>query len=304
MRKESVVKMAGLTQEQYEFVVAEVKKAARRVTIGRQLIPTPPPLGFGAETIKYDKLTEMAEGRTDLEWGHGFSEDTVFLTPDRVPVPVMHKEFELNRRHVEASQRNGTPLPTTAIDAASYAVMKQEDIRIIKGYSKDGTNYEVPGLFTGAGNSDTGADFGTATNIPVTMQEGIAKLVEDNIPGPYTLVCHPTQYNELFALIGGASAVTDSMYYDYVIKRLSAIAPNGEGLLESQPGRVLCSAVLTTAYCMILGPPTLKFAEYQVGADLTVETKELEKGGNTWGVVYVTGAPLLYDSNGICTLGC
>ena len=292
--------MTALTQEQYEYVVAEVKKAARRMTVGRNLIPTPPPLGFGAETVKYDKLTEMSQGRTDLEWGAGFSEDIVHLTPARVPLPVMHKEFELNRRQVAASQRNGTPLPTTAIDAATYAVMKEEDNRIIKGFSADGTTSEVPGLYTATGvNAATGADISTATNIPIVIQEAIGLLAADNIPGPYTLTLNSVQYNEMFALIGTA---TDALYYDYAIKRMSAIAPDGDGLAVNQPGRVFSSTDITATDGMMLGPPYLKFAEYQVGQDLTVETKELEKGGNTWGVVYVTGAVLIYDANGICTI--
>jgi len=294
--------MTALTQEQYESIIEEVKKASRRMLIGRQLIPTPPPLGFGSEVIGYDKLTEMSQARIDLEWGAGFSEDTVQLTRARVPMPVLHKEFELNRRQVEASQRNGTPLPTTAVDAATYAVAKEEDKLVIQGHSVDGTVYDVPGLYNASGkNSDTGADWGTATNIPITLQEGIAKLQEDNIPGPYTLVNHPTQYNELFALIGTAS---DAMYYDYAIKRMSAIAPDGNGLAANQPGRCFSTTELTTAYCMMLGPAYLKFAEYQLGQDITAEMKELEKGGNTWGTVYVTGAPVIYDGQGICTLGC
>ena len=181
--------------------------------------------------------------------------------------------------------------------------MKEEDNRIIKGLSVDGTNYDVPGLYTNASvNTCVGADLTTATNIPVSIDQAIAKLQEDNIPGPYTWVLNPAQYGELFAIIGGASAVTDALYYDYVIKRMSAMAPDGSGLAVNQPGRVFSSSDITAGTTMVLGPPYLKFAEYQVGQDLTVEVKELEKGGNTWGVVYVTGVPLIYDANGICTI--
>ena len=289
--------MAQLTNEQVMQIEAAVVKAARQVMIGRRLVPTPPPVGFAQEVLGYDKLTEMAKGRIDLEWGAGFSEDTVRLKRTKVPMAVLHREFDLNRRQVEASQRNGTPLPTTAIDAATYAVARQEDDLIIQGYSVDGTHYEIPGLYQGAGNSDTGADWGTATNIPVTLQEGVAKLQEDNIPGPYTLVVHPTQYNELFGLIGSYS--TD-MYYDYAVKRLAAVGADG----VNQQGRVFSTTAVTTATCMLLGPAFLNYAAFQLGVDMKVEVTELEKSKNTWGIVYETGAVLLHDSNGICTLGC
>jgi uncharacterized linocin/CFP29 family protein len=286
--------MAQLTQEQSQYIIAEVKAAARQVMIGRRLIPTPPPVGFGAEVIGFDKLTEMAAGRIDLEWGAGFSEDTIGLTRNQKPIPVLSKTFELNRRQVEASQRTGTPLPTTAINAATYAVCRKEDDLILMGYSADGTIYDIPGLWTGYGHTTAGADFGTtpATNIPASMDTLIGLLAGTNIPGPYTMVLNAEQYNQLFTLLGTAS--TD-MLYDYAVKRMAAVDANG----VNAQGRVFQTPALAAATGLILGPPSLKYAEYQLGADITAETKELEKGGNTWGVVYVTGTVLIYDAYGI-----
>jgi len=286
--------MALLTPEQAEYIKAEVVKAARQVMVGRSLVPVTPPIGFGAEVYGYDKLTEMTKGKVDLSWGAGFSEDLPGLVRSTTPVGVIHREFQINRRHIEASNRAGTPLRSVAADAAAYAVARQEEDVVILGWSSDGTTYEIPGLFNASGkNTNTGADIGTPTNILVCLNEAIAALQTDNITGPYTWVLNPTQYTQMFAFV----ANTPTFYYDVAIRRMAASRGGG----AEQPGRVIESSAQTVDTSTMTGYAGDRKVELVLGVDLTTEFEELEKGKNVWGIVYETAGIAAYDAQWICT---
>ena len=279
--------MAGpLTPEQAREVEARIKVGARRNAYGRKFFPaTYGPIGFGKQSITYDKLTEMSAGSIDFGWvPEAWPEDATLLTRTTLKVPVLYRKWTINARDLESSRTTGTPLDMQAIDAATYKVVLKENAYLIQGYAADGSNYDVNGLYQAAGNTASGGDFGTATNVPSTIAAGGAALMADNIYPPYNLGLHPTQYNELFNLF--SSTGISSKEYLANIGIIDQIIPSpdltaGTGLMvQATPG----------SFDLAIG---VDYSHKEVADPLT---------GNMKGFVYVCEVPRFWDANAVCTL--
>jgi len=53
---------------------------------------------------------------------------------------------------------------------------------------------------------------------------------------------------------------------------------------------------------MVLSTPQARLFELVIGQDMTVETVDIKKDKVVFGRVYETCAPVIYDTNAICTL--
>ena len=280
--------MSVLSPEQYEYIDDQIVATARQVLIGRKLYPKPfGPLGFGKQVVSYDVLSEVKKGRIDLMWGAGFSAELVGRTRTKIGVPVLHSEFRINRRDLDASRTEGTPLDLSAVDGAIYAVARKEDDLLLQGWSADGTNYDIVGLYQGAGNDEnTDLNWATAANILTSINNGIALLVADSIFGPYNLVLHPDQYHKLYQLI----ANTSEWYFNKVKERIG--------------GDIFQSPAMTAGKGMLVAAPTPSLFDFALGIDMLDESEELslDQGKDLFGVVYECLVPRIKQPNAICKL--
>jgi uncharacterized linocin/CFP29 family protein len=215
------------------------------------------------------------------------SKDTINLTRNDLPVPVLHKEFQIDRRDLESSRRLGTPLDTSAAEAAAYRVGVQEDSLVLQGYAPDGSNYRIQGFYQGAGNDySTAKDFGTATNIPDAINGAIALLIADSIYSPYNLILHPTQWAETGPLIGS----TSRSYRDWI--------------KEAIGGDIFITPAMTAGTGLMMTAPNSGFSEIALAQDMAteLEMQPLSLGGNLFGRVYECLVPIVKDSNALCKL--
>jgi uncharacterized linocin/CFP29 family protein len=201
-----------------------------------------------------------------------------------VGIPNLHKEFEINKLDLAGSRMTGAPLNTTSAESAAYRVAMLEDSLLIDGYSADGTTYEISGLYQSAGNTFGGATWGTATNIPLSINGVKAVLLTDNIMPPYNLTLHPDQYVETLVFV----ANTAVSYAQWITEAL------GGGSIYVTPAITAGTGMMTKAN------PDGMF-EYVMAEDLTTETETLsiKEGQNLFGRVYVRGLPVVYDTNAI-----
>lgn len=277
-----------LTAEQGEYIRDKAVEAARRAFVGRKLFGgAVRKIDAGTQTFGYDTLTHVSAASFDYSWPGRQSQDIINLTRSTVPIPILHKEFEINKLDLAASRQSGTPLNTSNAESAAYKVAYLEDSMLITGFSASGTTYEVNGLYAAAGNTDAGADWATATNITSSLQDGIALLIADNIQPPYNLVVNPAQYADCLELVAN-TAVT---YIDHVKQML-------------QGGDIYVTPAITATTAMLIAANPQGAFEYVIAEDLTVdtETTNLKEGNNLFGRVYLRGLPVVYDANAICTL--
>lgn len=274
-----------LTAEQGRYILDRVVYAARRELVGRRLLPIRK-IDSSTQTFGYDTMTEAADAQIDLAWPGRESLDIVNLTRSTVPIPTIHKEFIINKLDLAASRLTGTPLNTTTAESAGYKVGLAEDELIIQGYSHDGSNYDINGLYNAANNSVSGGDWGTASNISSNINSAISALMADNIFPPYNLCLHPTQYNEAAVFISNTAVP----YLTWIKERIG--------------GEIYPTPTMTAGTAMLLKANPVGMFEFVVAEDLTVETEVMSKreGGGLFGRVYVRGLPVVYDSNAICKI--
>jgi uncharacterized linocin/CFP29 family protein len=278
-----------LTTEQGLYIKDRVVFAARREFKGRKLFGTAiRKIDASTQTFGYDTLTEAAEAALDFKWPGRQSQDIVNLARSTVAIPVLHKEFEINKLDLTSSRTSGTPLNTTTAESATYKVGLLEDALLILGYSADGTNYDINGLYNAAGNSEaTSLDWGTVANIVTSINNTIALLLADNISPPYNLVVNPTQYAQTLPII----ANTAVSYRQWIEQSLMG-------------GEYMWSPTITAGTGMMTKANPEGMFELVLAEDLSVETEttSVKEGGNLFGRVYIRGLPVVYDSNAIAQM--
>lgn len=278
-----------LTTEQGAYIKERAVFSARRAFVGRKLFGTAlRKIDEGAQTFGYDTLTEVSSASLDFQWPGRESSDIVNLARSTVAIPVLHKEFEINKLDLASSNMSGTPLNTTNAESAAYKVALLEDTLLIEGYAADGSTYDINGLYNAAGNSQTGAGgWNTGANIVTDINGAMGKLLADNIMPPYNLTLHPDQYTETLALI----ANTAVSYLQWIVESM-------------QGGSVYVTPAITATTGMMTKANPDGMFEYVMAEDLTTATEvlDLTRGNNLFGKVYVRGLPVVYDSNAICTI--
>lgn len=271
--------------EWYRKIKEDAIVAARKQNICRTYMPVKGPIGgIGVQQWSYDKTGEMSEALVSFQFLET-AEDVVSFSRDHISIPVIQKEFRIDRRDLEAA-RNGTyPITTVNSDAAAYQITNIENEMVINGYSTDGTNYEIKGLMQSAGlEVDTAYDFATPGNALKAVSSGIDKLMKEEIYGPYNLSLNPTQYMEL----------ATSVYTGGVIE-LNMV----EKLLG---GNILVNNWITADQGMITTFPQKQFYELVIAQDMTVETEILTKSKALWGRLYECVVPVIYQPKSILRL--
>jgi uncharacterized linocin/CFP29 family protein len=280
----SVGKDESLTAEQGQYLNPSIIKIARRDFIGRQVIPIKY-VDPNTKTFAYDKLTEMSGARIDPSYPGPETLDTTALTRSTVNMNTIHKEFEIPKEDLDAAQMSGQPLPTTYSDAAAYQVGLLEDKMLLKGTDTEGT--VINGLYNGAGNSNTtNYDWATVADIITSINASITLMETDHIYAPYNCVLASEQFGYLQVLVNNGPAT----YYDWVQKRIG--------------GRILQSEVFTAGTGMLTKANPVSLFEYVVARDINAETEiqSIRKGSSLFGRVFVKGAPVIYNSNAICSM--
>ncbi len=280
-----------LTTEQSQYILDRVVYAARRELVGRKLLPIRK-IDPSTQTFGYDTLTESADAQTDIAWPGREALDDVSLARTSVAVPTVHKEFIINKLDLAASRLSGTPLNTTTAESAGYKVGLEEDALLILGYSRDGTNYDINGLYNAANNSEatnntwSSAPEHATTGICASVNDAITLLMADNIFPPFNMVLNPAQYNQAAVFITSTAVP----YLTWIKERIQ--------------GEVYVTPSITAGTGMILKANPIGMFEYIVAEDFTVETETMSarEGAGLFGRVYVRGLPIIYDTNAICKM--
>jgi len=172
----------------------------RRTLVGRRIVPVTSPVGFGTSSVEWSKITEMGKGM--VSYAFADTSDTIGAVPTTSKIPVYWKDYKMDRRQYEGYKVKGVNIDTATAQSASYAAAYAEDEAIIMGVKRDGTNYEIDGLFAGAGNTDnTAFDFATAGKATDALGTAYEKFADSNVPVgdniPFNMVLNNQSYTQL-----------------------------------------------------------------------------------------------------------
>ncbi len=91
--------------------------------------------GMGTTVLQWERISDMEAAEINMDAVARPQKDRVEWEIESIPIPVIHKEFSLNIRTLEASRRNGTPLDTVYAQRATRQVAELVDSTIINGAS-------------------------------------------------------------------------------------------------------------------------------------------------------------------------
>ena len=114
----------------YDRTIVDVARA-RMASVGDLLargLRYPLANALGTTVIEWERMSDMSPAQIDMSGVTPAERDRVAFDLTSIPVPITHKEFEINIRVLEASRRTGQPLDTTqaAISARKLSEMNEQ----------------------------------------------------------------------------------------------------------------------------------------------------------------------------------
>lgn len=176
--------------------------ALRNALIGRKLVHVTPEKGFGITSVDWGKITDISDGYVSYGFRDG-NEDKIEVSLTNSKIPVYWKDYTVDRRIYESWLRSGIDVDRASSISAAYKAAKVENAAIMMGVSNDGTNYDLNGLYQGAGNDySVSKDFGTYGNATDALAGVYEIMDDDGIPVDslsFNWVLATTQRRQLMA---------------------------------------------------------------------------------------------------------
>lgn len=154
---------------------------------------------IGLTVSQWDRVSDMTAANVSMSGTTKGQQDTPDFLPQSVPVPVVHKEFVLNLRRLEASRILGEALDTTAGDLAGRLVAEGSEDILFAGSTINVGGAALYG-YTTHPNRNTVAlavqwtnGVKTGAQILADVQSMLAAARADNYYGPFTLYI-PSEY--------------------------------------------------------------------------------------------------------------
>ncbi|MDG6245085.1 MAG: encapsulin [Methanolobus sp.] len=168
-----------MTNALYQFsrsMDTKIHPPLRQINKARKLVQVVPGRGFGETSIDWVELQKMSQAMVSYNFSTG-NIDTVDFALTNSKIPIVWKDYTIDRRLYEAMRMKGTEVDASAALDAAYMVNSAEETMILRGVSRDGTNYEMNGLYEGAG-----IDYDSSTNV------GAFGGIQDAVVGAYELM--------------------------------------------------------------------------------------------------------------------
>ncbi len=149
--------------------------------------------GLGTTILEWEQVSDMDPANVSMSGTTEGERDILDFTLQTLPLPIIHKDFEINIRKLEASRTTGQPLDTAQAEMAMTLVMEQTESMVFNGHATRVGASRIYGLTTEP-NRNTGTttndwDDATATgaNRVTDVIGAIDQLTSDNMYGPYGL---------------------------------------------------------------------------------------------------------------------
>jgi uncharacterized linocin/CFP29 family protein len=147
----------------------------------------------GLTTSQWDRSSDMTEAQISMSGITTGENDAMVFESQAVPVPIIHKDFELNWRRLEASRRFGTSLDVAQGAIAARVVAEKSEDMLFGGASIQVDGNTIYGYTTHPHrNTVTLSEQWTAVGktgaeILADVQAMLAAARADNMHGPFTL---------------------------------------------------------------------------------------------------------------------
>lgn len=187
---------ATLRRDEWMYFDNTVTQIAReRLTIVQELMSRgltwDLPNALGVLAIEWDKVGDLEPAQMTMSGLDEALKDQLDYGSDSMPVPMIHKEFTMNLRQLEAARRNGRQMDSTHAAVATRKVADLVEQLIFTGATISSANGRIWGLLnhphrtTGSIGSSWASDSGE--NIITDILAMIEDARLNNMFGPFLL---------------------------------------------------------------------------------------------------------------------
>ncbi len=152
---------------------------------------------LGITRVEWERVSDFGVANVNMSGVAEGESDRILFDLASVPLPIVHKDFNINIRALHASRNGSTPLDLTQLELATRIVAEKNEDILFNGGINIGANGVVEGYNTATNRitGDLAAAWSTATGAQMLadMQTIIGLLYAQNMFGPY-LVYVPTAW--------------------------------------------------------------------------------------------------------------
>ncbi len=188
--------------------------------------------GIGTTISTYEQLGDMSDAEISMEGITRGELGQVDYNPQSVPVPIIHKDFQISARHLAASRRLGDGLDVTNSQVAARRVRDKTESIIFNGTGKGQlAGYKIAGFRTKTERMQKtvsecgGGDWGTEGNPYKTIVGGIGFLAEAGFYGSYGVYIARAQYTESLHRLTDGSSKSELVAMQEGIPNISFFTP-------------------------------------------------------------------------------
>jgi len=246
--------MANTLEDLAKIFDNKIEMPLQQRLIGRKLISRNDELsgkGIGNQSIDMFKFSDISAAIIDYTVPEP-SHETVDATTATVQMAYLAKDYLIPKTLFESFKLKGVPIDADMAIQAAYKVAYAEDQLFLQGWTPDGTNYKIPGLYQSANQTETTSkDFGTYGNAKDKISLGITKLEDKSVFGPYNVVLNPTQKNELIV----SESTGGNQEWDTILRMINENT-------ESRIGQIFSSPIITVGTGMLLPVQNSVYFDY------------------------------------------
>ena len=159
---------------------------------------------MGITRLEWENMSHMEGAEISMSGVTRGRNDRVEFTPQAIPLPIIHKDFFLNIRHLTASRNTGQPLDTTQAEQAARLVSEATESLVFNGATITSDGSRIFG-YLNAPNRNVGTLSGDWSNATAVTGEQIVRdilamvqaLEDDHYYGPYGLYVPTNYYNRM-----------------------------------------------------------------------------------------------------------
>lgn len=162
--------------------------------------------GLGTMVSQWNVASEKPSATISMDGRTATTRDRVDKKLYGVPVPIIHDEYEIGARELDASRRLGDALDTTEAQESAASVAETVENMLFNGSAGvvvgGSTIYgytTLPARTTNTAAGFGGGDFGTLSNILPTFLGMISALSAKRYHGPFGCYISNTQYIQMLA---------------------------------------------------------------------------------------------------------
>lgn len=179
--------------------------------------------GLGIDNVDTYKYSGMGEAAIMPGLpNESITRDAVSPSVDNIKMWTNAIGFKIPRAVYESFKTKGYMLDAIAAVDAAESVAEREEKTVINGWTQDGTNYDISGMYQSATTTETtSTDFGTYGNALKKVALAKAELRDAGVKADaFNMVLNKTQYAELDA----SKSTTGLQEWEQVLAKLN---PNG-----------------------------------------------------------------------------